>query len=504
MRALSKTKLLAYRQCPKRLWLEIHQPSLRVDSANTIASFATGNQVGDIARQIYDPKGVGQFIDLKKDGFDAAFSKTAERLAVAKPIFEAGFVSDGVMAFADVMLPSKKKGALSWKMVEVKSSTSVKDYHRDDVAIQVHVAKGAGVALNSISLSHIDSSWVYPGGSNYDGLLIEEDLTDEAFAKQLDVIDWITQAKSIARSKVVPKISTGEQCGKPYPCGFLAHCQSQEPQAEHPIAWLPNRRSKKIKDWIAAQNIRKVAIELKATPDELLNDLQLRVKKHTLENMVYFDAKEAASDLAPYKLPAYFLDFETIQFGVPIWKGTRPFQNIPFQFSVHRLGRNGALEHQSFLDLSGKDPSKALAQALIEACPGKGAIFVYNASFEMGRISELAQRFPKLKTALLALNDRIVDLLPIAQNHYYHPSQQGSWSIKKVLPAIAPDLQYADLAGVQDGGMAMSAYLEAIHPQTSLQRKEVIEQELINYCRLDTYAMVRLWKFFSGRKDLKL
>ena len=504
MRALSKTKLLAYRQCPKRLWLEIHQPSLRVDSPNTKASFDTGNQVGDIARQIYDPKGVGQFIDLKKDGFDAAFSKTAERLAVAKPIFEAGFVNDGVMAFADVMLPLKKKSTLSWKMVEVKSSTSVKDYHRDDVAIQAYVAKGAGVALNSISLSYIDSSWVYPGGSNYDGLLVEEDLSDEAFGKELEVIDWISQAKTIARSKVEPKITTGEQCNKPYACGFMAYCQSQEPQAEQPIAWLPNRHSKKLKEWIAMQSVQKVAIELKTTPDELLNNLQLRVKKHTLENTVYFDAKGAATDLAPYKLPAYFLDFETIQFGVPIWKGTSPYQNIPFQFSVHRLGRNGALEHQSFLDLSGKDPSKALAQALIEACPGKGAIFVYNASFEMGRMGELAQRFPKYKTALMALNDRIVDLLPIAQNRYYHPSQEGSWSIKKVLPAIAPDLQYADLTGVQDGGMAMNAYLEAINAQTSAVRIEEIEQQLINYCRLDTYAMVRLWKFFSGRKDLKL
>jgi hypothetical protein len=482
----------------------MHKPDLRVDSSNTQASFATGNQVGHIARQIYDPKGMGRLIDLAKDDIDAAFIRTKECLALAKPIFEAGFVNDGVMAFADVMLPLNKKSGLSWKMIEVKSSSSVKDYHREDVAIQTYVAKSAGVKLSAILLSHIDTGWVYPGGANYDGLLVEEDLTDEAFSKEHEVIDWIAKAKLIARSKVEPKITTGDQCKSPYACGFLAYCQTQQAQAQYPIYWIPKRQQKALKDWIAIESAKNSALEMKAVPDNLLNDVQRRVKKHTLANTVYFDAKQAAASLAPYKLPAYFLDFETIQFGIPVWKGTRPFQMIPFQFSVHRLSRTGALEHQSFLDLSGKDPSRALAQCLIEACPGKNAIFVYNASFETARIRELAQRFPRYKNALLKLNERIVDLWPIAQNHYYHPSQQGSWSIKKVLPAIAPELQYGDLDGVQDGGMAMGAYFEAINPQTTVARKDEIEQELINYCRLDTYAMVRLWKFFSGRKDLKI
>ena len=194
------------------------------------------------------------------------------------------------------------------------------------------------------------------------------------------------------------------------------------------------------------------------------------------------------------------MDFETIQFVVPIWKGTRPYQQIPFQFSVHRLSRTGKLEHRPFLDVSGEDPSLAFAKALVESCGDTGPIFVYNAGFESSRIRELAERFPRSRASLLALLDRIVDLLPVARDHYYHPDQEGSWSIKAVLPAICPDLDYADLEGVQNGGMAMEAYSEAIDASTTLERKAEIERQLHAYCALDTLALVRLWSTFSGSK----
>jgi hypothetical protein len=173
-----------------------------------------------------------------------------------------------------------------------------------------------------------------------------------------------------------------------------------------------------------------------------------------------------------------------------------------FQFSLHRLDASGQLEHTEFLDLSGNDPSESFAQSLIAACDGQGPVFVYNAGFEMARIRELAERFLSLSQPLLAINARIVDLLPVARKRYYHPSQQGSWSIKKVLPAVVPELRYDTLDGVQDGGMAMDAFLEGIHPDTPPERKAQIEQQLLAYCKLDTYAMVRLWQVFSGRTDL--
>lgn len=181
MKNLSKTKLLCYRQCPRRLWLEVHRPELRVDSAATQASFATGNEVGDIARRLYDPKNQGVLIDVKRDGFNPAFGQSRDLLATSsRPIFEAGFSAIGGLAFADIMLPARRAGKRVWRMVEVKSSTEVKDYHRDDAAFQSCIARSAGVPLASIALAHIDSDWVYPGGGEYAGLLIESDLTEDA------------------------------------------------------------------------------------------------------------------------------------------------------------------------------------------------------------------------------------------------------------------------------------------------------------------------------------
>ena len=154
--------------------------------------------------------------------------------------------------------------------------------------------------------------------------------------------------------------------------------------------------------------------------------------------------------------------------------------------------------------MSGNDPSSRFAEALIATCGKRGPVFVYNAGFETARIKELAERFPWCKQPLLAINARVVDLLKVAEQHYYHPSQEGSWSIKKVLPTIAPDLSYATLVGVQDGGMAMDAYLEAISPLTVAARKEEIREQLLAYCKLDTTALLRLWQFFAGRQDLGL
>ena len=500
MRTLSKSKVLAFRQCPKRLWLEIHKPELRDDSAATKASFVVGHQVGEIAQNLYDPKGTGVLIDPKTEGYPAAIARTQALLATDQTIFEATFSADGGFAMADILLPAKHAGKRVWRMVEVKSSTKVKDYYKDDAAIQSQVARAAGVPLQSIALAHIDSKWVYPGGKDYQGLLREQDLSEAAFNRAEEVKEWIAEAQKIAARRSEPLVTTGGQCTEPYACGFFAYCRSHEPQPEHPAIWLPNRKKKSLKALVHGN----YAIEMTDVSDHLLNETQKRVKEHTVSGEIFFDAGGAAADLAQHKLPAYFLDFETIMFAVPIWKGTRPYQQIVFQFSVHHLSKKGELTDQAFLDLSGEDPSKKLAEALLAACGGRGPVFVYNAGFEKTRIKELAARFPGLKVALLAINDRIVDLCPIAEQHYYHPSQRGSWSIKKVLPAAIPELRYDDLDGVKDGGMAMTAYMEAVAPGTTAARKAQIDKQLRAYCGLDTLAMVRLWQMFAGRADLRL
>lgn len=441
MRNLSKSKLIAYRQCPKRLWLEIHRHDLRENSAATQASFAIGNTVGDIARQLYDPSERGVLLDAQRDGFNTVFQRSLELLASDQPIFEAGYAIEGALAFADVMMPGEVDGSRVWHMTEVKSSTGVKDYHRDDTAIQAYIARQAGVPLASIALAHIDNEFIYPGAGDYRGLLKECDLTEESFTREGEVREWIIAAQGTAELTAEPQIMTGDQCGTPFACGFYDYCISQELQAEYPVYWLPRIQSPALRAHIEAHP----ALDLRDTPDDLLTDIQLRVKQSTLSGKTYFDASGAAAALAGQSMPAYFLDFESIQFAVPQWAGTRPYQQICFQFSLHTLDEKGRLKSQAFLDLSGSDSSFVFAEALIVACGRTGPVFVYNAGFEGARISELAERFPDHSASLLAVKQRLFDLLPVTRNHYYHPSQHGSWSIKAVLPAVAPDLSYETL-----------------------------------------------------------
>jgi CRISPR/Cas system-associated exonuclease Cas4 (RecB family) len=497
MRPLSKSKIMAFRQCPKRLWLEVYHSDLKQDSSGVQARFAAGDQVGAIARTLYDPKGNGRLINIDELGFPAVFSATTECMQDTLPIFEAAFQCDGALALVDVLLPMKKGRASGWRMVEVKSSTSVKDVHRDDIAVQAYIAKASGVKLMGVAEAHIDNQWVYPGNGNYRGLLTEVDLSLETFARDAEVETWIQDAQAVIQEPDEPVASTGAHCDHPYPCGFYDYCSKEDPQAEMPIYWLPRLNKQ---PWIE-QGIS----DLKDIPPEELNLIQQRVQNCTIHGETYFDAQGSASDLAHAPMPGYFLDFETIQYAVPIWAGTRPYQQIPFQFSLHRLNAKGVLVQDEFLDITGEDPSRPFAEYLVQ-CMGKtGPVFVYSAAFEKSRISELAERFPDLARRLLAINERVVDLLPIARNRYYHPGQQGSWSIKKVLSAVAPELRYDALDGVQDGGMAMDAYLEAIAVDTTPERKAQIQQQLLTYCRLDTYAMVRLWEVFSGQntKDTK-
>jgi hypothetical protein len=433
-------------------------------------------------------------IDLYTEGVGPAIERTRTLLGGDIPIFEAGFAAAGGMAFVDVLLPVEVGAQPEWRMVEVKSSTSVKNYYLDDIAIQTYVARASGVRLGSVSLAHIDAGWTYGGDGDYRGLLVEKDLTERTFAREAEVREWIAQAQTVAALGEAPNISTGLQCSAPFPCGFFGHCHQNEMTVEYPVTWLPRIQTKELKSYINEYAI----VDMRDVPSALLNARQLLVRDCTVRNVCFFDAAGAQQDLARHSLPTYFLDFETIQFGVPKWAGTRPFQFLPFQFSLHHLDAHGSLSHQGFLDLSGNDPSFAFANSLVDLCAEQGPVFVYNTGFEGQRILDLAERFVELRHQLLLIKKRLVDLLPIAQARFYHPSQQGSWSIKKVLPAIAPELRYDQLAGVQDGEMAMQAYLEAVDPATTSERKQEIHTQLVSYCALDTLAMVKIWSKFAG------
>lgn len=497
MRPLSKSKLIAFRQCPKRLWLEIHRPELRDDSGAE-AVFRIGNEVGEVARRVYDPEGKGALIEVADLGYDEAFRRSAFLLRKGDgPVFEAGLHGSGALAFVDVMLPTDLYGSPSWRMLEVKSTTGVKDYHRDDLAIQVYLAHKMGVTLTWAGIAHIDNTFVYGGEGDYRGLFCEVDLTGEAESRSHEVEEWIEEAKEVAESTEEPAIPMGPQCCDPFDCPYAAYCSREEPVVEYPLASLPN-----------FSEARRVAVEalgvtdLREVPDLFLTDLQRHVRDVTISGESWFDAAGASAALNPYGFPASFLDFETVMMPVPVWTGTRPYQQIPFQFSLHRVEEDGTIHHEAFLELGGADPSEPLARALVDTCGIEGPVFVYNAGFERRVIRELAGRFPNLSAPLLAIADRIVDLLPVAKAHFYASSQHGSWSLKAVLPAVCPDLSYDTLVGVADGQMAVEVFREAIAPETTPERREAIHRELLAYCHLDTLGLVRLWQVFRGESAL--
>ncbi len=492
-RNLSKSKIVAYRQCPKRLWLEAHRPELRED-AGSEAVFKRGKQLGELAQTLYND-GSAELIDVNALGFEKAFERSAELLKENKMIFEAGLQAGGALAFADVMKPISKKGKSKWKMIEVKSSTSVKDYPRDDVALQCYVAKEMGVDVKEVALAHVNSAFVYEGAGNYKGLLQEEDLTQEALERYSEAKQWVDEAQQVCALEVEPDITIGNHCANPFPCGFYAYCSAGLEEVDHPATWLPDLRSKSVKALVEEDG----SLEMEAIPDSMLNERQLRVKHCTLNNETYFDAEGAKAGLGIQTYPAYFLDFETASLTIPIWVGTRPYQQVPFQFSLHVLNAQHELSHVAFLDISGANPCRDFASALIAHCGSEGPIYVYNRAFEARIVRDLAKLFPEDEAALLALIDRFVDLLPIARNHFYHPSQHGSWSIKAVLPAVGgPD--YAALEGIQDGGAAAEAFTYALSDDCPAEEKQLIKNQLLLYCELDTEAMIWVWEKFAGEK----
>ena len=380
--------------------------------------------------------------------------------------------------------------ASGYRLVEVKSSTSVKDYHLEDITVQTWVMQQAGLAPSRCMVAHIDNSFVYPGNSKYQGLLKEESVDLEVRDMIAEVPDWIAAAQSTLERSEEPGVVPGEQCSHPFPCDFANYCSPPETDVAFPVEILPY--GKKMVEQLRAEGYR----DLRDVPEEKLsNPKHIRVHRVTKSGQAELD-QEAIDAVRELPYPRYYLDFETIAFSVPVWAGTGPYKQLPFQWSCHIENSDGVLTHKEFLDISGGDPRRAFAETLIEAIGTSGPIVVYNAPFEGSRMKELAEAFPDLAAQLLAGVNRLFDLLPLARNHYYHPAMKGSWSIKAVLPTIAPELDYSNLT-VSHGGMAQDAYLDLIGHEMSAGDKEGLRKALLAYCEQDTLAMIRVisrWK----------
>lgn len=485
MAGLSKSRIVAQLQCPKRLWLQINRPNLQVVEATQQARMDAGNVVGDIARNQY-PDGI--LIDGAN--LSQAIQDTTIQLARSKrrPVFEATFQQDGVLVRNDLLLPAKA----GYHLAEVKSSTRVKDYHLKDVAIQAHVTERAGVSLHRISVVHIDNSFIYPGGQDYTRLFKFVDVTDKARELMPYVPQWIKDAqKTLAGTE--PDIAPGPQCQDPFDCPFMDYCRPPEDPTAHPVELLPYSQK------LAATLRTEGYTDIREVPKgRLTTERHLRVWKSITQGKPVLD-KAVKGDMAALPWPRYFIDFETINFAVPLWPGTRPYQQVPFQWSCHIQSHTGALKHAEWLADGHDDPREGFVESLISLVGPRGSLLAYNAAFERKRLEELAETFPAYADSLLDLVDRMVDLLQITRDHYYHPDMRGSWSIKSVLPTIAPDLSYQGLS-VADGGMAQEAFLALLASGVTKEEKVQIQQDLLTYCERDTYAMVEIARFFEGKR----
>ena len=482
---LSKSRFTAGLQCLKRLYLECYHRELAdpVDAGQQ-AIFDSGTAVGELARQRF-PNGV--LVAEQYYEHSQAERSTQALLSDASisALYEPAFTFQGIRTRVDVLL---RGDGQSFDLVEVKSTTAARDHHTPDVAIQLHVVEGCGVSISRAYLMHINNAYLYQGGKHdLDQLFSLSDVTDQARQYGAEAIQsYLAEMWQALQLDVAPEIETGPHCTTPYRCPFFGHCHRDEP--EHPIRDLPRLRQGD-HERLRASGIRDIG---SVPPDFTgLSLMQLRVRDSVVTGQPFVGSNLAAR-LGEIVFPAIFLDFETVSLAVPVFPGTRPYQTIPFQWSMHVREESGALTHNAFLDQGPGDPRERFITGLLEAAPPEGSIVVYS-SYETTVLKGLAQEFPEYRGPLLALCERVVDLLWLIRENYYHPEFHGSFSIKSVLPALVPNLGYSDL-GVADGVAASAAYARLISGDAPEQEKASLKQALLAYCERDTEAMVRVYE----------
>ena len=479
---LSKSRFMAGLQCLKRLYLECYHRDL-VDpiGARQQNMFDTGTAVGELARERFPS---GKLIREDHLAHSQAVESTETLLAdsTTTALFEPAFTFEKIRTRVDILNQTGGERDL----IEVKSSTSFKAEHIPDIAIQLHVLEGSGVGVGEAFLMHINKSYVYDGESLDLGQLFTlVDVTSEAKTFMSDELPGnLERMWEVLKRDEVPVVETGPHCNVPYQCPFYGTCHLKE--TEHPIEELP-RISKK-----AIGELRFVGIrDINAIPADHpgLTAIQQRVRECVASGEP-FVSPDLASRLKEISSPVTFMDFETVSPAIPIFAGTRPYQVIPFQWSVHVRDDAGHLTHDSFLNHDGDDPRERFILSLLDAVPSEGTIVVYSA-YESSVIGELAKSFPQYSDGLETIRLRTFDLLKLIRETYYHPGFHGSNSIKSVLPALVPGLSYADL-GIQDGSVAAITYERMVADGTPVSDGSEARAALLAYCERDTEAMVRV------------
>lgn len=477
---LSKSTYVQGLQCPKLLWFRYNaKDQLEPPDAQAQAIFAQGHEVGDWAKRRF-PDGLE--IARGTADFDEVCAETRRQLPRHKPLFEPAFRAAGGYARIDILNPVEGD---AWDIIEVKSSTSVKDVYLQDVAFQAHVCTAAGLTIRRCYVLHVNSSYVRKGGIDPHQLFTQVDVTRQVSALRADIEDRLGTFARLIGASEHPVVNIGPHCTSPYECPLTHVCWSFLP--EHNVTTLYRGTKKAFK--LLGEGVTAIA---DIPPTAKLSKVQQIQRNAILANQAHTDPAQVRAFLGRLEYPLHYLDFETMGSAVPLFDGSRPFEQIPFQFSLHVVRHPGAEpEHHSFLAEGREDPRPRFMAALVERIGAAGSILAYNAGFERGVLDGCAQVLPQHAAWVRSLPSRIVDLLePFRKFHCYHPAQHGSASIKAVLPAFTGK-DYSALA-IGEGGTASLEFVRVTFSDVTAEERARVRSHLEEYCQLDTLAMVWL------------
>lgn len=489
----SKSKYCKGWQCPKILWLERYRPSEQKEESVSTRMEA-GNEVGRYARELF-----GEYIDVTVEDTSGLnllemIERTKEEIERGTEVIcEASFSYDKCYCAVDIL----KKDGNGWAIYEVKSSTAnaedVPQVYVADVAYQKYVLEHCGIAVTGTYIVSINSAYVYDGTLKLDEMFRITDIGNLVLDEMQSVEANLNKSDEVLDTEKEPEIDLGNYCREPYECEYWEYCSKHLPKPS--VFELYRMPFKKKLEYYENGLLDFEALKKSKL---LTNEKQLRQIEFVLEEKgTYADALKIREFLDTLSYPLYFLDFETMQPVIPLFPRTKPYQQIPFQYSLHYIeNEGGVLQHKEFLAESGQNPMREIAESLCRDIPMNVCVTAYNKAFECSRLKELAELFPDLSEHLLNIRDNMKDLLdPFQKGYYYNRAMGGSFSIKSVLPAIFPDdpkLDYHNLEGVHNGSEAMTIFPQIKDMPEEEQRKA--RWNLLKYCELDTYAMVKVWE----------
>lgn len=469
---ISKSKYVSFCTCPKNFYLQVYKKELEEVDEGVADRYVQGHIVGEWATKLFDNvQNVMTYCDDGKPDYEVMAQKTSDIVSTTPAIAEATFTTDNLYCQVDIL---QNNGDGSYDIFEVKSSASVKEVHYIDVAFQKFVLESCGVKVRNCYVVHVNNKYERFGEIEPKQLFTITNVNEEIEKDYSQVADNLKKIESVLSLKNELNIEVGSQCKHPYICGFYKYCHQNCP-SDIDLLIAKKKNCEKLSarhNFIASCNIKGVD---------------------------YVDKQAIKAFLEPIKYPIYFFDFETYNLPIPQFNGIHPYQQIPFQYSIHVLTGNDdkVLEKHDYLANVTGDPRAELVKCLLQDIKDDGGTIIsYNMTFEKTRIKELAQAFPKYEAELLALNERMIDLYDVFKNRlYYKKEMETSFSIKSVLPALFPNnktLDYKSLIGVQHGSEASSTFLKL--KTMSQSECETMRENLINYCSLDTYAMVKIYQ----------